>query len=115
MINKFDSLFNIKTDAISQALGRGKHTTRHTELLRVGSGWIADTPGFGTLDLDMDVVSLSHTFREFFNTKCRFAKCTHLAEPGCLVKEKVEKGIILKSRYENYQNYVIEINSKKKY
>ena len=115
MINTFDVSFDIKTDEISYALGRGKHTTRHTELLPVGSGWIADTPGFGTLDLNMDLLSLSHTFREFFSTKCKFSKCLHIAEPECKVKEKVEKGIILKSRYENYLNFVNEINSKKKY
>lgn len=115
MINKIDSNFNIKTDIISKALGRGKHTTRHTELLEVGTGYIADTPGFGTLDFEMDVVSLSHSFKEFFNTKCKFNKCLHLKEPGCMVKEKVEKNIIMKSRYENYLLFVNEINSKKKY
>lgn len=115
MINTFDDNFDIKTAGISFALGRGKHTTRHTELLPVGTGWIADTPGFGTLDLNMNLLSLSHTFNEFFQTKCKFSKCLHLAEPGCMVKDKVAKGIILKSRYDNYLNFVTEINSKKKY
>lgn len=115
MINSFDERFSIKTDQISYALGRGKHTTRHVELLPVGSGWIADTPGFGTLDLNMDLLSLSHTFVEFFNTKCKFSKCLHIAEPGCKVREKVDNGEILKSRYENYLSFVSEINNKKKY
>lgn len=115
MINTFNLSFTIKTDEISTALGRGKHTTRHIELLPVGLGWIADTPGFGTLDLDMDLLSLSHSFKEFFATKCKFSKCLHIAEPGCMVKENVEKGTFLKSRYENYLAFVNEIKSKKKY
>lgn len=115
MINTLDDRFAIKTDAISYALGRGKHTTRHIELLPVGSGWIADTPGFGTLDLNMDPLSLSHTFVEFFATKCKFSKCLHLNEPGCMVKEKVNNGEFLKSRYDNYLSFISEINNKKKY
>lgn len=112
LINLFDD-FNVKTDTISKALGRGKHTTRCSELLPVGNGYIADTPGFGTLDLDMDVVTLSQTFREFFECKCKYNPCTHLNEPACMVKEKVEKNIIKKSRYENYKAFVSEIKNKK--
>lgn len=114
LINLFDN-FNIKTDAISKALGRGKHTTRCSELLSVGSGYIADTPGFGTLDLEMDIVSLSQSFREFFQTKCRFNPCTHQNEPNCEVKNKVLNNEILKSRYDNYKLFVNEIINKKKY
>ncbi len=112
LINLFDH-FSLKTDAISKALGRGKHTTRHVELLSVEDGWIADTPGFGVLDLDMDIVSLSHTFKEFFTRKCRFHGCTHINEPGCQVKADVEQGKIRKSRYENYLSFVQEIKNKK--
>ena len=112
LINLFDN-FNIKTDEISKALGRGKHTTRCSELLQVGTGYIADTPGFGTVDLDMDVVTLSQTFIEFFECKCKFNPCTHLNEPHCSVKEKVENNEILKSRYENYLDFVKEIKNKK--
>lgn len=114
LINLFDD-FNIKTDAISKALGRGKHTTRCSELLKVGTGYIADTPGFGTLDLMMDVVPLSQTFREFFACQCKYNPCTHLNEPSCSVKEKVNNNEIRKSRYENYKAFVNEINKKKKY
>lgn len=114
MINTF-SEFGIKTAEISQALGRGKHTTRHVELLKVGNGWIADTPGFGISDLNMDLTTLSHSFREFFKRNCRFSTCLHLEEPGCKVKEDVKKGLILKSRYDNYRLFVTEIQSKKKY
>lgn len=100
---------NIKTDEISKVLGRGKHTTRHTELIRINDGWIADTPGFGNIELKLDEVSLSHTFVEFFKCKCKYNGCLHLKEPGCLVLEKVEKGEILKSRYDNYLQFIKEI------
>ena len=112
LINLFDN-FNIKTDEISKALGRGKHTTRCSELLPVGTGYIADTPGFGTVDLDMDIVSLSQTFVEFFECKCKYNPCLHLNEPHCSVKEKVENNEILKSRYDNYLDFVKEIKNKK--
>lgn len=114
LINLFDN-FNIKTDEISKALGRGKHTTRCSELLPVGTGYIADTPGFGTVDLEMDEVTLSQTFVEFFDCKCKYNPCLHINEPHCLVKEKVENNEILKSRYENYLDFIKEIRNKKKY
>ena len=112
LINLFDN-FNIKTDEISKALGRGKHTTRCSELLQVGTGFIADTPGFGMVDLDMDLVSLSHSFKEFFECKCKFNPCLHLNEPHCQVKEKVNNNEILKSSYDNYLDFVNEIKNKK--
>ena len=112
LINLFYN-FNIKTNEISKALGRGKHTTRCSELLQVGTGFIADTPGFGMVDLDMDLVSLSHSFKEFFECKCKFNPCLHLNEPHCQVKEKVNNNEILKSRYDNYLDFVNEIKNKK--
>lgn len=112
LINLFDN-FNIKTDEISKALGRGKHTTRCSELLKVGNGYIADTPGFGLVDLDMDLVSLSQSFVEFFDCKCKFNPCLHINEPHCVVKEKVENKEILKSRYDNFLTFVNEIKNKK--
>lgn len=114
LINTLDPSLQLETDEISIALGRGKHTTRHVELHKIGEGWIADTPGFGITDLEMDLLSLSHTFIEFFETKCKFAKCLHIAEPGCEVRKKVENGIILPSRYENYLTFVNEIKNRKK-
>lgn len=112
LINLFDN-FNKKTGEISKALGRGKHTTRCSELLKVRTGYICDTPGFGTVELDMDIVSLSQTFREFFSLKCKYNPCLHLNEPHCMVKEKVESGEILKSRYDNYLSFVSEIKNRK--
>lgn len=114
-VNHLNNKLNLKTDVISKALGRGKHTTRHTELLEVANGYIVDTPGFGTLDLDMSLQGLADGFREFFQTKCKFSSCLHLNEPGCKVKEKVQTKEIRSSRYENYLAFVQEIKQKKKY
>ena len=113
LINFLDLGINLKTGEISNALGRGRHTTRHTELYRIGSGYLADTPGFGALDLEMDEATLSQTFKEFFKLRCKYNPCYHLAEPGCKIKEEVENGHILKSRYDNYLLFLKEIKEAK--
>ena len=119
LLNQFDSSLNIKTNEISQALGRGKHTTRHVELLSLGDGYLADTPGFGTVDfIGIDAYTLSQQFREFFEAlpNCKYGQCLHINEPNCEVKRKIENNEILKSRYENYLLFVKEIQeTKKKY
>ena len=120
LLNTIDKNLTLKTDVISQALGRGKHTTRHIELYPVGKGFIADSPGFGSLMFeDMSLLSLSQTFVEFFanSDKCKYRPCYHRNEPKCMIKELVEKGEILKSRYENYLQFVseIELRDKNKY
>jgi ribosome biogenesis GTPase len=120
LLNALDPSFQLKTDVISRALGRGKHTTRHVELLRVEGGWIADTPGFGNVDFDIpDLLTLSHSFREFFahSDKCKFNRCLHLDEPGCAIKDMVADGVILHSRYQNYVLFYreVEIILKNKY
>ena len=120
LLNALDPSFQLQTDVISRALGRGKHTTRHVELLRVEGGWIADTPGFGNVDFDIpDLLTLSHSFREFFahSDKCKFNRCLHLDEPGCAIKDMVADGVILHSRYQNYALFYreVEIILKNKY
>lgn len=120
LLNALDPSFQLKTDVISRALGRGKHTTRHVELLRIEGGWIADTPGFGNVDFDFpDLLTLSHSFREFFahSDKCKFNRCLHLDEPGCAIKDMVADGVILHSRYQNYALFYreVEIILKNKY
>ena len=78
LLNQFAPDLQLKTQEISKALGRGKHTTRHTELHRVGDGWVADTPGFGIVDFEFtDLLSFSHSFKEFFevSTSCKFKGC----------------------------------------
>lgn len=113
LINNLDLGISLKTGEISNALGRGKHTTRHTELYKIGSGYLADTPGFGALDLEMDEATLSQTFKEFFKLRCKYNPCYHLAEPGCKIKEEVDNGHILKSRYDNYLLFLKEIKEAK--
>lgn len=104
----------IKTQEISKALGRGKHTTRHTELYAYAGGMIADTPGFSKLELDMfEALELKDYFIEFraHSAFCKFGnKCVHIHEPGCAVKDNPK---ILKTRYQNYLKYYEEIKNKK--
>lgn len=106
LANKMDISLNLKTDEISYALGRGKHTTRHVELFKIDDFYIMDTPGFSSLDLDIDLLNIRFAFPEFPNDECKFNDCKHLNEIGCRVKELVDEGIILKSRYENYRKMV---------
>ncbi|MGD9886812.1 MAG: ribosome small subunit-dependent GTPase A [Bacilli bacterium] len=120
LLNLFDEAFKIKTDFISLALGRGKHTTRHVELLPFLDGWVADTPGFGTVEFPFeDNLTFSQSFVEFFrySKQCKLPKCLHLDEPHCHIKALVKKQDILPSRYENYVLFAKEIkeNIKNKY
>ncbi|XMB72740.1 ribosome small subunit-dependent GTPase A [Mycoplasmatota bacterium WC30] len=105
MLNTIDPKLNIKTNEISKALGRGKHTTRHVELYEFGKGYIADTPGFSKLELlDFKADNLKYYYPDFFgiSDKCKFHECNHIHEPGCEIKRQVETGEILKIRYDNY-------------
>lgn len=108
LLNKLDANLDLKTDEISEALGRGKHTTRHVELFKVNNYYIADTPGFSALDVIDDVENIRFAFYEFDNNACKFRDCKHINEIGCNVKQEVEEGTILKSRYENYRSMVIK-------
>ncbi|MGM9969859.1 MAG: ribosome small subunit-dependent GTPase A [Anaeroplasma sp.] len=104
LINAIIPDFSLKTQEISQALGRGKHTTRQTSLYKYKTGFIGDTPGFSKLEaLELDKTKLSSLFVDFAGYKCKFKDCNHsLNIKGCAIVEAVNKGIILKSRYENY-------------
>lgn len=109
LINKIDPSFSLQTAEISYALGRGKHTTRHTELLYLCDGLVADTPGFSSLNFyDMNVEDIRDQYPEFnrFKGSCEYRDCMHVKEPNCMVKEQVEKEVILKSRYENYLQFL---------
>lgn len=90
---------------ISDKLKRGKNTTRHTEIFTISPNtYIFDTPGFDSFDFDFieDENELKYTFREMKNSSCRFNNCNHINEPDCSIKEDLAKGLIAKSRYENY-------------
>ena len=109
LLNKLNKDLNLKTDEISEALNRGKHTTRHTELLEIEGGLVADTPGFSALEFTgMTKADIRDNFTEFnlYRDKCNFRDCIHIHENKCEVKAKVEDGTILKSRYENYIKFV---------
>ena len=98
--------YDIKTQAISKALGRGVHTTRHVEIYPVSDFYLLDTPGFSALALNFTSPSeLKNGFIEFSKYECRFKDCKHYKEIGCAVKENVGK-TILTSRYENYINFL---------
>ena len=103
---------NLKTDDISLALNRGKHTTRHTELYEVLGGYIVDTPGFSSVDFrEMEITDIRDNMKEMFDNLhfCKYRDCMHIKEDGCYVKELVKMEEIISSRYENYKNF---INSK---
>ena len=108
LINKMDASLNLKTDDISIALNRGKHTTRLVELYALDDFYIMDTPGFSALDINTPKSEVRFAFSEFPNDECKFNDCKHLHETGCRVKELVEEKIILESRYENYRKMVEE-------
>ncbi|MFD1204103.1 MULTISPECIES: ribosome small subunit-dependent GTPase A [Sporosarcina] len=116
LLNTLIPELSLKTGEISEALGRGRHTTRHVELIEVGDGLVADTPGFSSLDFDhVEKEELRDTFIEMAETahECKFRGCLHLKEPGCAVKEKVETGEILPHRYEHYVQFLKEIIDRK--
>lgn len=107
LINKLDKNKHIEVGEISIALGRGRHTTRHTEFHQVMNFYIADTPGFSSLDLSKySKESIRDSFVEFKDCICEYRDCMHLKEINCEVKKLVDEGIILKSRYENYCNFI---------
>ena len=110
----------METGEISERIGRGKHTTRHSELMVVGKNtYICDTPGFSSVELpeDMDEDTLCYGFPEFtpFLGKCRFTSCRHMAEPDCVVKQAVEDGEIEKSRYASYCSMLEELKGRRRY
>jgi len=109
LLNSLDSTLNIKTGEVSKALGRGKHTTRHTELISTCDGLIADTPGFSSVSFeDMSESDIRDNFIEFNEHRdlCQYKTCMHAEEPGCEIKRMVESGTILQSRYDNYLKFI---------
>lgn len=116
LLNSLKEDLNLATNEISKALGRGKHTTRHVELLDIDGGLVADTPGFSSLDfIDMNKKDIKDNFIEFYKNenKCKYQDCLHLKEDGCYIKEMVENNQIRNSRYENYKKFIDSINEKK--
>lgn len=116
LLNQISPELQLATAEISQSLGRGKHTTRHVELIPLYDGLVADTPGFSAIDfLEMEAVELPKQFPEFVAaaSHCKFRECMHHKEPGCEVKRQVEAGTIATSRYENYLQFLMEIENRR--
>ena len=116
-INKLAEHLDIEPGEISKHLGRGRHTTRHTEFYQIDDFYIADTPGFSSLDITfIEKEDLQYLFREFHDYDCKFKPCNHMEEIQCGVKEAVESKQILESRYEDYKVLFTEKqNQKRKY
>lgn len=109
LLNKLDKRLSLETGEVSKALGRGRHTTRHVELIHVFKGNVLDTPGFSSLDLDgITKDEIKDAFLEFRKITCPYQDCFHLKEKECKVKEACDAGKILKSRYENYTRFMNE-------
>ena len=104
LINSIDPDFNRNIGEYSEALGRGKHETKEVILLPYEGGFIADTPGFSSLDLELFKEEIAQYFPGFSSryTECYFSKCLHISEKKCKVKEAVESGDIPNIAYENY-------------
>ena len=118
LINTLTDRIHMETGEVSEKIGRGRHTTRHSELIEVSDGYIVDTPGFSTLDVTfIDKEDLRYCFPDFdeYNNECKYRGCLHHKEPGCAVKEAVEEGKINKYRYEFYIRTLEEILKGRKY
>ncbi len=108
LLNSIDSNLSLATGETSKKLGRGKHTTRHSELFKINGGYVADTPGFSSLDFERcqrilkdDLFDCFRDFENYFG-KCKFSTCSHINEKGCAICKAVEDGNIQKSRHNSY-------------
>ena len=121
LINALNGNDDIKTGEISEKLGRGRHTTRQAEIIKIADGLVIDTAGFSSIDFVDDNIMLSedvqYYFREFdeYIGQCKFTGCAHLGEKGCKICEMVDKGIISKSRHNSYVSMYNELKDVKKW
>ena len=121
LLNTLFPELDIDTGDISRKLGRGRHTTRSVELYKLENGYVADTPGFSTLDIEryeiIEKEMLPHAFPEFaqYIGQCRFTSCSHTCEKGCRVIDAVNQGKISVSRFESYKTMYNEVKDLKKW
>ncbi|MTI47719.1 ribosome small subunit-dependent GTPase A [Sporosalibacterium faouarense] len=119
LLNMIQPNLQLKTGDVSKKTSRGKHTTRHTELMELeNGGWVLDTPGFSSLELSfIEEDELELYFNEIHDLSehCKFRGCKHNKEPKCAVKEAVEKNEISKFRYENYLLFLNELKDNRRY
>lgn len=118
LINRLQPQVQMETGTVSKKIGRGKQTTRHTQLIHIeGNSYIMDTPGFSSLYLpSMDKEELQQYYTEFaeFEPYCRFQGCSHISEPDCGVKQALAQGRISKLRYGNYVQLYEELKEQEK-
>ncbi len=118
-INLLQPEANMETGEISEKIKRGKHTTRHSELIYVEEDtYVMDTPGFSSLYInELEKEELKDYFIDFsdYEKECRFTRCCHLNEPGCAVKEALKNNKISKTRYDNYVILYEELKNQKRY
>lgn len=119
MMNLLQPKANMETGEVSEKIKRGRHTTRHSEIIHIeGNTYVMDTPGFSSIWIDQfEKEELKDYFTEFleFEPECKFKGCVHINEPICGVKRALEEGKISKIRYENYVNLYEELKEKRKY
>ncbi len=119
LLNALNPKANAETGSISEKIKRGKHTTRHSELIWVGEEtYIMDTPGFSSLFVEeMECEDLKDYYNEFaeYQEACRFNGCVHINEPDCSVKSALEAGKLSSLRYDNYKQLYDELKNKKKW
>lgn len=111
LLNKLDTNLDLKTNEISKALGRGKHTTRNIEFYKIGNAFVADTPGFSSLSFkDMTKEDIRDNFIEFNKSRnyCKYSDCMHNLENECFIKELVKDNVIHEERYNNYISFLKE-------
>lgn len=117
LLNALRPELDLKTSGISHHLGRGRHTTRHVELIEIGAnGLVADTPGFSSLEFtEIEAEELNYCFPDIEkrSEECKFRGCLHIAEPKCAVKKAVDSGEIPDYRYEHYKDFLQEIKERK--
>lgn len=109
LLNKINPNLSLKTNEISKYLGRGKHTTRHTELYDINNTFIVDTPGFSKIDFgNMTPIEIRDNMKELFDNlkECKYDDCMHTKEDGCHVIELLNNNKILQSRYNNYRSFI---------
>lgn len=116
LLNAIRPDLELKTDDISSHLGRGKHTTRHVELITINNGLVADTPGFSSLEFtEIEAEELNSCFPDIseISEDCKFRGCLHMAEPKCAVKAAVESETLPEYRYSHYKDFLLEIKDRK--
>ena len=118
LLNSLLGIDDIKTGEVSNKIGRGRHTTRHVELMEFSDGYLVDTPGFGSLELaDIEPEELKDYFPEFepFEAECRFPDCMHLGTKFCGVYDAYTQGRISGSRFDNYKDFYKLLKDKKEW